>query len=185
MSTSAHRADTFVEPGKDPRGSASPLLADERATLADYLRYHRETLKLKCDGLTPEQLAMRSVEPSTLSLLGLVRHMASVECHWFRRVMAGEDVPRPYRTEVDIDADFNGALGDPGVVADAWSVWEEEVAFADQFLAEHDDLGMVATIPGEGDVSFREVLVHMVEEYARHNGHADLLRERIDGRIGT
>ncbi|MGH8988640.1 MAG: DinB family protein, partial [Acidimicrobiales bacterium] len=178
------RAGRFVEPAEDPRGAGLPAGDDERATLAGYLRFQRETLKLKCDGLTPEQLARRSVEPSSLSLLGLVRHMADVERHWFRRVMAGEDVERRFRLPDHADADFDGALPDAAVVAEAWAAWGEEVAWAERFLDEHADLGMRAAIPGHGDVSLREVLIHMVEEYARHNGHADLLRERIDGRIG-
>lgn len=183
MSEPRHRAETFVPPEEDPRQNGSSL-GDERATLLDYLRAHRETLRLKCSGLSDADLARRSVEPSTLSLLGLVRHMADVERHWFRQVMCAEDLPRRYRTESDLDGDFNGAVADPAVVADAWAAWEEEIAFADQFLSDEPDLAMVQVDPRNGPVSLREVLVHMIEEYARHNGHADLLRERIDGRVG-
>ncbi|HVC14755.1 MAG TPA: DinB family protein [Acidimicrobiales bacterium] len=180
-----HRAERFVDPSEDPRDTETSLVsADERTTLADYLRYHRQTLRLKCGGLTPEQLARRSVEPSTLSLLGLVRHMADVELSWFRRVLAGEQVERRFRTPENADADFDDARGDPEVVAEAWRAWDEEVAFAEAFVDRHPDLGAVAVMSDGGEVSYREVLVHMVEEYARHNGHADLLRERIDGRIG-
>jgi len=173
----------FVDQEDDPRENGASL-GDERATLVEYLRCQRETLKLKCSGLSAAELARRSVEPSTLSLLGLVRHMADVERHWFRRVMAGQDAPRRFQSASDPDGDFNGAVADPEVVNEAWSAWEEEVAFAERFVAEALDLGMVATDARNGPVSLREVLVHMVEEYARHNGHADLLRERIDGRIG-
>lgn len=183
MSTPHKRAEMFVDQEDDPRENGASL-GDERATLAEYLRCQRETLKLKCSGLSAAELARRSVEPSTLSLLGLVRHMADVERHWFRRVMAGQDAPRRFQSESDPDGDFNGAVADPEVVNEAWSAWEEEVAFAERFVAEALDLGMVATDARNGPVSLREVLVHMVEEYARHNGHADLLRERIDGRIG-
>jgi uncharacterized damage-inducible protein DinB len=179
----SRRADSFVDPEDDPR-EGGPVLADERATLLDYLRYHRQTLELKCSGLDATELARRSVEPSTLSLLGLVRHMADVERNWFRRVMAGQDAPRHFSSEADPDGDFDGAVPDPKVVAQAWEVWRAEVEFADQYVAEAPDLDVVGNIPGEGPVSLREVLVHMVEEYARHNGHADLLRERIDGRVG-
>lgn len=179
-----HRADRFVEQKDDPREMETLVDADERATLADYLRYHRQTLQLKCDGLTPEQLALRSVEPSTLSLLGLVRHMADVERHWFRRVLDGQEIARIYRTPENADEDFEGAVGDPDVVAQAFAAWQEEIAFANQFVDGHGDLSIVVTMPDGGEVSYREVLVHMVEEYSRHNGHADLLRERIDGRIG-
>ena len=118
-----------------------------------------------------------------MSLLGLVRHMAEVERAWFRRRFAGSDVPKRYQTEADPDADFNGAIADPAVVEEAWAAWREEVAFAEQFTRDHD-LDFVGSDSEGGPVSLRELLVHMIEEYARHNGHADLLRERIDGRVG-
>ncbi len=118
-----------------------------------------------------------------MSLLGLVRHMAEVERGWFRRRFAGQDVPRRYQTEADPDADFNGAVADPAVVAEAWAAWRDEIAFAEQFTAGHD-LGFAGRDSAGEPISLRELLVHMIEEYARHNGHADLLRERIDGRIG-
>jgi uncharacterized damage-inducible protein DinB len=169
----------FIDREDDPRENG-PSLGDERATLIEYLRCQRLTLELKCSGLNAADLARRSVEPSTMSLLGLVRHMADVERSWFRRVMAGEDAPPHFRT-ADGDGDFDGAVPDPEVVAQAWDVWRAECAFTDQFVAQAPDLGL--TDPGHR-VSLREVMVHMVEEYARHNGHADLLRERIDGRVG-
>jgi uncharacterized damage-inducible protein DinB len=109
--------------------------------------------------------------------------MAEVERGWFRRRFAGIDVGKRYQTAADPDADFNGAAADPAVVDEAWAAWQEEVAFAEQFTADHD-LGFVGHDSQGDPVSLRELLVHMVEEYARHNGHADLLRERIDGRIG-
>src|SRR6266487_5349153 len=147
-------------------------------------RCQRATLELKCSGLDAADLARRSVEPSTLSLLGLVRHMAEVERIWFRQRMAGQDAPRHFYSKTDPDGDFDGAAPDPEVVAEAWKVWRAEVAFTDRFVAEAPDLDVVGNDPWRGPVSLREVLVHMVEEYARHNGHADLLRERIDGRVG-
>ena len=152
-------------------------------TLNEFLRAQRLTLQLKCDGLDAEQLARRAVEPSTMSLLGLVRHLADVERGWFRRRFAGHDVPKRYQTQTDPDADFNGAVADPAVVEEAWLAWREEIAFAEQFTRDHD-LDFVGRDSEGEPVSLRELLVHMVEEYARHNGHADLLRERIDGRIG-
>jgi uncharacterized damage-inducible protein DinB len=176
-------SNMFVNPEDDPR-EGGPTLGDERATLVEYLRAQRLTLELKCSGLDAAELARRSVEPSTLSLLGLVRHLAEVERNWFRRVLAGQDAPRLYRADDDRDADFNGAVPDPEVVAQAWEVWRAEVAFAERFVAEAPNLDVVGNIPDQGAVSLREVLVHMIEEYARHNGHADLLRERIDGRVG-
>lgn len=126
------------------------------------------------------------MEPSTLSLLGLVRHMADVERGWFREVMAGQDAPPQFCSRADPDGEFNGAVPDPEVVAEAWDVWRAEVEFADRFVAEAPDLDVAGarSDPGRGAMSLRWVLVHMVEEYARHNGHADLLRERIDGRVG-
>lgn len=181
----ARRADMFIDPDTDPR-TDPPVQADERATLVAFLRWQRETLELKCSGLDAADLARRAVEPSTMSLLGLVRHMAEVERGWFRRKMAGQDAAPPFSSRADPDGEFDGAVPDPGVVAQAWEVWRAEVAFADQFVAEAPDLEVTAKTPDpwHGAVSLRWVLVHMVEEYARHNGHADLLRERIDGRLG-
>jgi uncharacterized damage-inducible protein DinB len=172
----------FTEPGTDPREGGTSL-GDERATLVEFLRCQRLTLQVKCQGLDAAQLARRAVDPSTMSLLGLVRHLAEVERSWFRRRFAGQDVPKRYQSEADPDGDFNGAVADQTVVDEAWAAWREEVAFAEQ-LVRDTDLGFVGTDGGGGPISLRELLVHMVEEYARHNGHADLLRERIDGRIG-
>jgi hypothetical protein len=98
--------------------------------------------------------------------------------------MAGQDAPPHYRTEDDADADFNGAVPDPEVVTDAWRRWRAEVEFAERFVDQAPDLDLTADDGHGGLISLRELLVHMVEEYARHNGHADLLRERLDGRIG-
>jgi uncharacterized damage-inducible protein DinB len=182
VTTPQHRADMFLDPGADPR-EGGPRLGDERSTLNDFLRGQRLTLQLKCDGLDAGQLARRAVEPSTMSLLGLVRHMAEVERAWFRRRFAGNDVPKRYQTEADPDGDFNEAVADPAVVEEAWAAWSEEIAFAEKFTRDHD-LDFIGCDSEGEPVSLRELLVHMVEEYARHNGHADLLRERIDGRIG-
>jgi uncharacterized damage-inducible protein DinB len=148
------------------------------------LRCQRATLELKCSGLDAADLARRSVEPSTLSLLGLVRHMAEVERIWFRQRMARQDAPSHFCSDTDPDGDFDGAVPDPEVVDEAWRVWRAEMAFTDRFVTEAPDLDVVGNDPWRGPVSLRWVLVHMVEEYARHNGHADLLRERIDGRLG-
>jgi uncharacterized damage-inducible protein DinB len=177
------KIDMFLPAEQDPREHGTSL-GDERSTYAEYLRCQRLTLEVKCAGLDAAQLARRAVEPSSLSLLGLVRHMAEVERAWFKRTMAGLDAPRRYSPEGEFDHDFDAAIADPAVVDEAWAAWREEVAFAEQYLRDHDDMGMTAVTRGGDEVSFREVLVHMVEEYARHNGHADLLRERIDGRVG-
>jgi uncharacterized damage-inducible protein DinB len=172
----------FLDPGSDPR-EGGPRLGDERTTLTEFVRVQRLTLELKCQGLDAEQLARRSVEPSTMSLLGLVRHLAEVERGWFRRRFAGQDVPKRYQTSEQPDGDFDGAVPDPAVVEEAWAAWREEVAFAEEFTAA-TDLAFVAHDGAGEPISLRELLVHIVEEYARHNGHADLLRERIDGRLG-
>ena len=180
--------DVFVAPADDPREEGG-VPDGERATLVMYLRNRRLTLELKCADLDPAAMACRSVPPSNLSLLGLVRHLAGVEQYWFRIVLAGQDVPRRYRTQAGHNLDFDGAVADADVVAEAWEAWRAEVAFASQFVAETADLGVTASFDqgvGEGltTISLREVLVHLIEEYARHLGHADFLRERIDGRIG-
>ena len=145
---------------------------------------YRLTMELKCAELDAEQLARRSVPPSTMSLLGIVRHMAGVEHYWFRQVMAGEDAPRPYRSDDDRDLDWNGAVRDPVVVAEAWVTWRDAVADAERYMDGVEDLGAVGHQRDGTPIQLRAVLVHMVEEYARHCGHADLLRERIDGRVG-
>jgi uncharacterized damage-inducible protein DinB len=173
----------WAQPGEDPRTTADPV--GELATVREYLTNYRHTLAMKCDGLTPEQLATRSVPPSTMSLLGLVRHLGGVEHHWFRRVLqARPDLPRLYRSAEDRDLAFDGAVADPALAADAFTTWRAEVEAADQWLDGLTDLGALATMPNGDQVSVRDVLVHLVEEYARHCGHADLLRECIDGRTG-
>jgi hypothetical protein len=187
------RADMFTADGKpsddDPR-EHGPRLGDERTTLVESLRRQRLTLEMKCEGLDADSMARRSVEPSTMSLLGLVRHLAEVERGTFRALMAGQDVPRLYCSETDRDGDFDGAVPDPDVVAEAWEAWRTEVDFATRFVADAPSLDITADDAlnqhgsGGGSISLREILVGMIEEYARHMGHADLLRERIDGRLG-
>jgi uncharacterized damage-inducible protein DinB len=180
-SAATERPDMWIDAAADPRDTGNEL-KDERATLTEYLRAYRLTLEMKCADLDAEQLARRSVPPSSMSLLGLVRHMADVERSWFRRTLAGQDAPTIYCAE-DRDGDFNGAVAEAEVVADAWRAWREEVAFAEQFT-DATDLSAVGRTRHGDTISLREVLVHMIEEYARHCGHADLLRERIDGRVG-
>ena len=157
---------------------------DERATLTGFLDYQRGTLEWKCAGLTAEQLARRASPPSTLSLLGIVRHLADVERTWFRRRIAGESVPPIFFTETEPDLDFDGAVADPEVVATAFSAWRREIARARE-ITSAVKLDDTFVRPGAGErLSVRWVLTHMIEEYARHNGHADLLREAIDGQTG-
>jgi hypothetical protein len=174
--------DMFVRPEDDPRSEDSGI-AGERETLTGYLRAYRLTLELKCSGLDASGMACRSVPPSTLSLLGLVRHMADVERNWFRRVLAGQDIGWRFRTDEDRDAAFHGAVADPAQVEAAWAAWREEVRFAERFVQDAPDLEVTGISRGD-IIGLREVLVHMIEEYARHCGHADLLRECIDGRVG-
>jgi uncharacterized damage-inducible protein DinB len=152
--------------------------------LGAWLDWHRATLAIKCEGLTDDQLRERSAPPSALSLLGLVRHMAEVERGWFRQVLSGEDVPDLYDRTSDPDADFSGA--DREDVAAAFAAWAAECDLARKAADAAPSLDvMSAGLTGRGNrVSLRWILVHMLEEYARHNGHADLLRERIDGAVG-
>ncbi len=158
-----------------------PFVADERTMLEGWLTYHRQTLLHKCAGLTAEQLKRRSVEPSSLSLLGLVRHMAEVERGWFRSRFAGEDLPSIYCSEDNLDGDFDD-VADADAEADL-EVFRTEVALADDAARGHS---LDETFLGRRGalISLRWVYVHMIEEYARHNGHADFLRERIDGATG-
>jgi len=189
----ARRADMFTADGKpsedDPRENG-PTRGDERATLVEAVRCQRLTLEMKCSGLDAEAMARRSVEPSTMSLLGLVRHLAEVERATFRVLMAGQDVPKLFCSDTDRDGDFDGAAPDPELVTEAWDAWHAEVDFATRFVAEAPSLDITGNDPlnlhgsGGGALSLRDVLVGLIEEYARHMGHADLLRERIDGRLG-
>jgi uncharacterized damage-inducible protein DinB len=174
--------DLWVDEHDDPRESG-PVGTDERSVLTDYLRRYRLTLEMKCAGLDAEQLARRSVPPSTLSLLGLVRHMTDVERVWFRRTVAGQDAPPLYWTDASPDEDFDGVRADDVAVEEAWTAWRAEMAAADEVLAGVADLGRTVDHHGRQQ-PVRDILVHLVEEYARHCGHADLLRECIDGRIG-
>lgn len=170
---------------EDPRVAGNP--DGELATYREYLDHYRLTLEMKCAGLTAEQLARRAVPPSTLSLLGLVRHMAKVEHSWFERVLKGQwHLERLYRPESDLDFDFNGATPQDDVVEDAFTQWKAQVASANAWLDALDeaDLGQVMDVRDDETASVRDILLHMVEEYARHCGHADLLRECIDGRTG-
>ncbi|QDP95195.1 DinB family protein [Microlunatus elymi] len=180
-------AGLWLPPERDPRPNRSTP-DGELATYRDYLRQYRLTLELKCQDLTPEQLATASVPPSNLSLLGLVRHMAAVEDGWFVRVLQGQwDRPRMYRSESDHDLDFNGAAGTEECRDDAFATWHRVITNAETWLGTRSDdsLGERVRLPDGGEsASVRDILVHLIEEYARHCGHADLLRECIDGRTG-
>ncbi len=175
-------SDMWLPPDRDPRDQTPTR--GERETVLAYLRNYRMTFELKCQGLDAEQLARRSVPPSTLSLLGLVRHLAHVEHSWFKRVLQGRtELPRLYHSDDEPDLDFDGAVADQAVVDHAWATWRREVADADAWLDQGVPFDTLVNHHGD-DIEVRDVLVHLVEEYARHVGHADLLRECLDGRTG-
>lgn len=175
-------ADFFLDPADDPRQQDTGPLRGERAVDESYLRHFRTTFELKLQGLDAEQLARRSVPPSTLSLLGLLRHLAKVEHAWNVIFLQGRAEPRLFGTDEVRDADFDGAVADPAVVDEAWTSWRREVAAAERHLAtrSYDEVVDVRGEPTE----VRDIVVHLIEEYARHCGHADLLRECVDGRVG-
>jgi uncharacterized damage-inducible protein DinB len=173
----------MTTPGE--RRSEPSTLAGERDMLEGFLEYHRATLALKCEGLDDEQLRRRPVAPSGLSLLGLVRHMAEVECGWFREVLGGEPVPTLY-CATDPDGDFHPAASD--TYAEAYGTWQAQISLAREIAAARslDDVSAGEkreTTTGQ-PYSLRWIYTHMIEEYARHNGHADLIREAIDGVTG-
>ncbi len=166
--------------------------ADERTTLTQFLDYFRATLALKIDGLTDDQARSPAIEPSDLNLLGLVRHMADVERGWFRRQLADEQVPPLFYGPAHPDGDEDGDMhpGPQDTVADAMAAWQAEIEVArrlERATPSLDDLSARRPSGHDHDhrqPSLRWILVHMIEEYARHCGHADLLRERIDGSTG-
>jgi uncharacterized damage-inducible protein DinB len=154
--------------------------ADERTTLEAMLDYHRATLAMKCEGLSDQQLRTATVPPSELTLLGLVRHLAEVESGWFRNVLGAQDAKPIYFSEEDPDGEFHNL--DTADTAEAFATWREQIDRAKEIAAARslDDTG---TRRGQA-YSLRWIYTHMIEEYARHNGHADLIRERIDGHTG-
>ncbi|MEU6477127.1 DinB family protein [Streptomyces sp. NPDC047017] len=158
--------------------------ADERAMLEGWLDYHRQTLAWKCEGLTDAQLRTASVQPSELTLMGLVRHMAEVERIWFRQVLAGEDAGPLYFSDEDPDGEFH--LTEADTWAEAYATWRAEIETGRRNTAGLglDDLSKGLDKSGEEPFSLRWIYTHMIEEYARHNGHADLVRERVDGATG-
>ena len=154
--------------------------AGAREMLRAYLDFHRDTLAAKCGGLSDDDLRRAAVPPSGLSLLGLVRHMARVEQSWFRRVIEDHmEIPRLFQDE---DGGFDLPHVDDQLVRDSHALWQDEIAYARQVL-ERTDLDTVVDVHGD-PTEVRDIVVHMIEEYARHCGHADLVRECIDGRAG-
>jgi uncharacterized damage-inducible protein DinB len=158
-----------------------PRNDDERVTLLAFLEWQRETMAKKCGGLSAEQMRRASAPPSNLTLLGLLRHMADVERGWFRRTLAGEDIEDRYATDDDPDADFdNIATADPD---EAFASWREECSLSDEIMSRRALEATGRQRTGR-EVSMRWILNHMIEEYSRHNGHADLIRQAIDGATG-
>jgi uncharacterized damage-inducible protein DinB len=159
-------------------------LSGEKQALDEWVDFHRATLLMKCEGLSSEQLKTRSVEPSALTLLGLVRHMSDVERGWFRIHAAREDLEARYSTDAEPDADFLNVES-----ADASADLAHFVAECQLSRAATAQLSLDDVVPSRGHHpertrNVRWIYLHMIEEYARHNGHADLLRERIDGATG-
>ncbi len=158
-----------------------PLVAGERETLDAWLDFHRDTLLGKCSGLTADQLRERAVPPSGLTLLGIVRHMTDVERWWFRVHGTNQDMTFRYFSEDNLDGDFE-ELDEPDAPTVLAAFWEE----VGLVRAAVRELDLDHVVPSHADHpervrNLRWIYVHMIEEYARHNGHADLLRERIDG----
>ncbi len=160
-----------------------PSLGSERETLRAFLDYHRATLAMKCEGLTDEELRSRSMPPSTLCLLALVRHLAEVERAWFRRVFEDNDAPMVWSEEIDFQAAYDAGTS---TRAEAFTAWQAEVANSRRIESAAESLDLAGFQPRWGEqVSLRMVMVHVLLEYGRHNGHADLLREGVDGTVGA
>lgn len=175
-------AENYSQPWADDPRPAPPRAGDERDMLSAFLDWHRQTFELKCSGVAAERLSERGIPPSQLSLHGLLRHLAGVERWWFRVQFAGEEVPLLYYSDEDPDQDFDDLDGD---VAEAFAVWRAECARSRDIVANASSLDDTSVQAARGEpVSLRWVLMHQIAEYARHNGHADLLRERIDGATG-
>jgi uncharacterized damage-inducible protein DinB len=166
------------------RRTEPSVIADERTMLEGWLDYHRETLAIKCEGLDDARLRTASVPPSELSLLGLVRHMAEVERIWFRKVLVNDDPGPIYFSEEDPDGEFH--LTEADTWEEARGTWLEEIAVARRNAEGFalDDISRAMHRRSGEAPSLRWIYTHMIEEYARHNGHADLIRERIDGATG-
>jgi uncharacterized damage-inducible protein DinB len=160
-----------------------PLVGNERIMLRTFLDYHRATLAMKCDGLTDEELRCQSMPPSALSLLGLVRHMTEVERNWFRRVINGEDIPLVWSEKGDFQVAYDASTA---TRAEAFGAWQTEIEHSRRIEEAAESLDLVRhNERWDEDLSLRLVMLHLIHEYTRHNGHADLLREGIDGTVGV
>lgn len=159
-----------------------PLTSGERETLRAFLDFHRATLAMKCDSLSDDELRRRSMPPSTLSLLGLVRHLAEVERTWFRRVINGEEISLVWSAD-DYQVAYDASAS---TRSEAFAAWQAEVEHSRRIEREAESLDVTGHQPRwDADVSLRLVMLHLIHEYARHNGHADFLREGIDGSVGA
>jgi hypothetical protein len=160
-----------------------PSIAGEREMLRTFLDYHRATLAMKCDGLSDDELRRASMPPSALTLLGLVRHLADVERTWFRKVINGEDIGLVWSPSGDYQAAYDASTA---TRSSAFAAWQDEVAHARRIERQAESLEVTGYQPRwDEEVSLRLVMLHLIHEYARHNGHADLLREGIDGTVGA
>ena len=176
-------SDMWLDPAEDPRTYGNPV--GEKATYLEYLANYRLTLELKCAGSTPSSSPGGRAAVDDVAARAWSGTWRGVEHHWFHRVAAGPPGRAPaVRRADDRDVDFNGAVADPAVVDEAFAAWRREIAAADAWLdaLPEEDLGRELAMADGDTVSIRDLVVHMIEEYARHCGHADLLRECIDGR---
>ncbi|HEX7738449.1 MAG TPA: DinB family protein [Marmoricola sp.] len=171
-------------PEREDTRDHGPVTGGIREILDHWLETYRETVLLKVAGLDAEQLCQRSVPPSSMSLIGLVRHLTEVEAYWVREVVEGrDDVPDYYCTEASRDGDFDDVS--PATALADIEAYEREIADTRAILATWDDLGALANGKRRGnDINLAWILTHLIEEYARHLGHMDLLRECVDGRTG-
>jgi Protein of unknown function (DUF664) len=157
----------------------------ELATLRRWIADFRAAVERKTADLDAEQLARRAVPPSTLSLLGLVRHLAQMEHYWFVVTLQQLEEPQLFVVDGDWATQFDGAVADPAVVEEAFATWRAVTARADAWLDGLDESALDAVIdPGDRIETIRDVFVQVIQEYARHCGHLDLLRETIDGQTG-
>ncbi len=174
------RADDRIDP---------PITAGEADTLLGFLNYQRDTLRWKCSGLTATELAM-SLPPTTLTLGGLLKHVAVVEAGWLNQFFAGGVVKPSWFDDLDHDdPDWSFASASSATPEQLFAWFDESIEVSDrviaQALAGPDGLAAVSVEADDGNhISLRWIVCHLIEEYARHNGHADLLRQSIDGETG-
>lgn len=164
-----------------PRKVVIPTEGGELSMLKAYLEHHRESIELKCSGVAPRRMSERSAPPSTMSLHGLIRHLAGVERWWFAINFAGMDLPMLYYSDDDPEQDFEALEGDP---LEAIAVWRAEAQRSREIVDGATSLDQVGVVARNGAYTLRWLMLRMIGEYAQHAGHADFLREGIDGAIG-